>query len=71
MEKKVVCSLFEEELNMESPLKYEEKTDISLVTQLPLDFISKTLGKFQEYSKMHKLLRYLRLNNHPLPESQQ
>lgn len=66
-----MCSLFEEELNMEAELKFQEKTDISLVTQLPLEFITKTIGKFNEYKKMHKLLRHLRLNNEPLPESQQ
>ncbi len=56
---------------MEAELKYEQKSEISLVTQLPVDFISKTFSKFNEYRKMHKLLRHLRLNNEPLPESQQ
>jgi hypothetical protein len=51
---------------MEAELKYEQKSEISLVTQLPVDF-----SKFNEYRKMHKLLRHLRLNNEPLPESQQ
>lgn len=63
MEKKVMCALFEEELNMEIDLKFKEKTEISLVSQLPVDFVTKTLGKFTEYKNMHRLLRQLRLNN--------
>jgi cell shape-determining protein MreC len=71
MEKKVMCGLFEEELNMEKDLKFSEKTEISLVTQMPIEFVSKTLGKYTEYKNMHKLLRQLRLDNQPLPETQQ
>lgn len=63
MEKKVMCALFEEELNMEIDLKFKKKTEISLVSQLPVDFVTKTLGKFTEYKNMHRLLRQLRLNN--------
>lgn len=63
MEKKVMCALFEEELNMEIDLKFKEKTEISLVSQMPVDFVTKTLGKFTEYKNMHRLLRQLRLNN--------
>jgi hypothetical protein len=71
MEKKVMSSLFEEELNMEVELKFKQKTEISLVTQLPIEFVSKAIGKFTEYKNMHKLLRQLRLENEPLPESHQ
>ena len=46
-------ALFEEELNMEIDLKFKEKTEISLVSQLPVDFVTKTLGKFTEYKNMH------------------
>lgn len=63
MEKKVMCALFEEELNMEIDLKFKEKTEISLVSQLPVDLVTKTMGKFTEYKNMHRLLRQLRLNN--------
>jgi hypothetical protein len=48
---------------MEKQLKFTEKTEIALVAQLPIEFVSKTLGKFNEYKNMHKLLRQLRLNN--------
>jgi hypothetical protein len=41
------------------------------VSQLPIEFVTKTIGKFNEYKNMHKLLRQLRLNNQPLPETQQ
>ena len=64
-----MCALFEEELNMEIDLKFKEKTEISLVSQLPVDFVTKTLGKFTGYKNMHRLLRQLRLNNEPLPET--
>lgn len=67
----MVSSLFEEELNMEKQVKYNEKSEIALVTQLPVEFVTKTLGKFNEYKSMHKLLRQLRLDNQPLPETQQ
>lgn len=56
---------------MEKQIKFTEKTELALVTQLPIEFITKTLGKFNEYKNMHKLLRQLRLNNQPLPETQQ
>ena len=67
MEKKILNSLFEEELNMDSTIKFENKKEIALVTQMPIETVSKTLGKFDEYKKMHKVLRYLKLNNEPLP----
>lgn len=44
---------------------------MALVSQLPLEFIAKTFGKFQEYKSMHKLLRQLKLDNEPLPENMQ
>lgn len=66
-----MSGLFEEELNMEKQLKFAEKTEVSLVSQLPIAFVSKTLGKYNEYKNMHKLLRQLRLDNQPLPETQQ
>jgi cell shape-determining protein MreC len=56
---------------MEKQIKFTEKTELALVTQLPIEFVTKTLGKFNEYKNMHKLLRQLRLNNQPLPETQQ
>lgn len=62
-------ALFEEELNMEAEIKYEGKKEVALVTQLPIETVSKTLGKFDEYKNMHKLLRQLKLNNEPLPEN--
>jgi ribosomal protein L25 (general stress protein Ctc) len=46
MEKKVMNALFEEELNMEAEIKYEGKKEVALVTQLPIETVSKTLGKF-------------------------
>jgi hypothetical protein len=69
MEKKVMNSLFEEELNMEEPLKFDQKKEMALVTQLAIDFIGKTMGKFEEYRSMHKLLRKMRLNNEQLPQN--
>ena len=33
-EKKIMCSLFEEELNMERKLRFQDKKEISLVSQL-------------------------------------
>jgi hypothetical protein len=56
---------------MEQAIKFAEKSELALVTQLPIEFVSKTLNKFNEYKNMHKLLRQLRLNNQPLPETQQ
>lgn len=69
MEKKVMNSLFEEELNLEKKLKFEEKKEMSLVTQLPIEYVSKVLGKFDEYKSMHHVLRQMRLNNEPLPDN--
>lgn len=66
-----MAGLFEEELNMERAVKFTEKTELALVSQLSIEFVTKTLGKFNEYKNMHKLLRQLRLNNQPLPETQQ
>ena len=64
-----MSSLFEEELNMDSVIKFDQKKEIALVTQLPIDNVTKTLSKYEEYKNMHKLLRYLKLNGEPLPES--
>ena len=64
-----MSSLFEEELNMDSVIKFDQKKEIALVTQLPIDNVTKTLSKYEEYKNMHKVLRYLKLNGEPLPES--
>ena len=55
-----MSSLFEEELNMDSVIKFDQKKEIALVTQLPIDNVTKTLSKYEEYKNMHKLLRYLK-----------
>lgn len=46
MEKKVLNSFFEEELNLQRKIKEEQKKEVSLVSQLPLEFVAKTLSKF-------------------------
>jgi len=69
MEKKVLNSFFEEELNLLKKIKEEQKKEVSLVSQLPLDFVAKTLAKFDEYRTMHRVLRNTRLRNQPLPET--
>lgn len=64
-----MSSLFEEELNLERRVKFEEKKEVALVSQLPVDFVSKVFGKFEEYRSMQRVLRQMRLNNEPLPEN--
>ena len=61
--------MFEEELNMERKLKGNEKQEIALVTQLEPEFVTQTLKKFDEYKAMHRMLRGLKMDNQPLPES--
>jgi|JI6StandDraft_1071083.scaffolds.fasta_scaffold651333_2 hypothetical protein len=48
-EKKMLNSLYEEELNLEVKLKQTERKEIALVAQLDLEFISKVMKKFEEY----------------------
>jgi methylthioribose-1-phosphate isomerase len=62
-------ALFEEELNLEKRMKFDDKQEIALVTQLTIPQVGKVFGKFEEYRSMHKVLRNMRLNNEPLPET--
>lgn len=55
---------------MENKIKYKHRKEIALVVQLEIDFVSSVIKKFDEYQSMHKVLRDLKLNNEPLPESQ-
>jgi inorganic pyrophosphatase len=52
---------------LESKINAEKKKDISQITQISLDEISKTFKKFNDYKNVHKTLRQIRLKNEPLP----
>ena len=39
------------------------------MSQLPLESVTAVMEKYEQYDSMHKVLREMRENNQPLPES--
>ena len=62
-QKKILNAFFEEELVEEVAIKKQQKKDISLVTQEPLEKINMIMKQFIQYQKMHHLLRSMKERN--------
>lgn len=46
MERKIMFAMFDEELNCEVKLKHEQKKEIALVSQLPMESVAAVMEKF-------------------------
>jgi signal recognition particle GTPase len=70
-QRKVLNAMLDEELLDEKKLKSEQKTQISMITQVPVQDINMMLKNFDYMKTLHKWVREIKERGEPLPNNQE